>query len=309
MIKRPMLAATVTYDGLEKVEWPVWCSPKVDGIRNLMHPELGAVTRSFKPLPNEYVREELHRWAAHTNLDGELVAVDALGKDLSYNETQSAMMSHSGQPAWKFMVFDCFERPDWDFVTRHQLARQRCRQLGCTRIKILKHEIIRDIEEFIKYTDKCIGAGFEGSIIRAPAGIYKSGRSTLRQGWLLKYKQWIDTEGIITGFVELMHNENPDVRDNFDLAKRSSAKDGMVPMGTLGALELTTEWGRLYVGSGFDQALRQEIWTRNMDVAEMIRSGSSGPPDVGRYVVFKYTPHGMKDKPRFPIFKGFRDDE
>ncbi|KKL60017.1 hypothetical protein LCGC14_2209470, partial [marine sediment metagenome] len=64
-IERPMLAATVAYDDLEKVEWPVLCSPKIDGIRCLIHPELGPVTRSFKPLPNEHVRERLLIYAGH----------------------------------------------------------------------------------------------------------------------------------------------------------------------------------------------------------------------------------------------------
>ena len=306
-IERPMLASTVSYDTLHKVEWPVMVSPKVDGIRCLIHPTLGPVTRSFKPVPNAYVREQLENQLGHSYLDGELIAVDGNEKDLTFNQTQSAMMSHSGRPLFKFMVFDCFESPGLDFSTRHEYARHIARRAMWAPVKILRHVMVDNIEDFMKFTDQCIRDGYEGSIIRAPAGPYKNGRSTLNQGWLLKYKEWRDAEGTITGFVELMHNSNEDIRDNFDQAKRSSAKDGMVPMGTLGALEIETQWGKVYLGSGFDAATRQEIWNRNL--SPQWQPDSFTAPDRGRTVTFKYQPHGMQDLPRFPIFKGFREDE
>lgn len=314
-ITRPMLAATVTYEELSEIEWPVLCSPKVDGIRCMIHPSLGPVTRSFKSLPNAYTRERLEWEIGHSYLDGELIAVGKDGNALPFNATQSAMMSHSGRPAFKFMVFDSFERPDWDFATRHQHARYMVKRWGYKHVKILKHEMVHNLEGFCKFTDRCIAAGFEGSIIRAPAGIYKNGRSTRKQGWLLKYKEWADAEGTIIGFVELMHNSNPDVRDKFDLAKRSSAKDGMVPMNTLGALIIDTEWGQLSIGSGFDQATRQAIWNRNQpldqhgNVIEDYTACDITLPDIGRTITFKYQPHGMQDLPRFPIFMHFRKDE
>ena len=304
-IERPMLAATVSYDDLEKVEWPVLGSPKIDGIRCLIHPDLGPVTRSFKPLPNAHVHGQLLMLAGHSYLDGELVGINENGGILSFNSTQSAMMSRAGQPIFRFLVFDCFDRPDWDFVGRHVQAKETCNKINNPKIMILDHKVIHSMEEFIKFTDGCIEAGFEGSIIRAPAGIYKNGRSTLRQGWLLKYKQWADAEGAVIGFEELMHNDNPDQRDKFDLAKRSSHKDNMVPMNTLGALILETKWGELRIGVGFDQATRKEIWT----IVEDARRNNYIIPYIGRTITFKYQPHGMQDLPRFPVFKGFRDDE
>ncbi len=307
-IERPMLAATVSYDDLEKVEWPVLCSPKVDGIRCLIHPELGPVTRSFKPLPNKHVWKLLTRYAGLSNLDGELVKVDVAGHVAPFNETQSAVMTQSGQPLFMFLAFDCFDRPEWDFVSRHLQAEQHCKKIGNEHVTLLKHSSCKDIEGFVKFTDRCIQEGYEGSIIRAPAGPYKNGRSTLRQGFLLKYKQWADAEGTIVGFEELYHNANPDQRNNFDLAKRSSHKDNMQPMDTLGALVVQTAWGELRVGTGFDQATRKVIWDRNQ-----FFEGRTDPVafkntnDIGRVITFKYQPHGMQDLPRFPVFKGFRE--
>jgi DNA ligase-1 len=180
---------------------------------------------------------------------------------------------------------------------------------------MVAHVLLKDEEELLDYSTVNLESGYEGTMLRNPHGPYKSGRSTLPQGWLVKYKEWLDAEGSIIGFEERMHNANDDVKDNFGYAKRSSAKQGMEPMGTLGALLLDTEWGELSVGSGLDDALRQNIWNRNM--VEHIREDDMGDswvirgsqPDLNRVVTFKYQPFGMKDKPRFPIFKHFREEE
>ncbi len=170
---------------------------------------------------------------------------------------------------------------------------------------MLQHEWVANETEFMLAASKHIDQGFEGTMIRSFDGPYKSGRSTLKQGWLLKYKAWADAEGTVVGFEELMHNENPDLRDKFDHAKRSSHKANMIPANTLGALILSTEWGELRVGTGFDAALRQEIWG-SMKWSEV--EGRYLTSYFGRTITFKYQAHGMQDKPRFPVFKGFRED-
>lgn len=314
-ITKPMLSGTAHQKDLEKLSWPMLCSPKIDGLRCLTHPELGAVTRSFKPIPNTHVREQLLQAPKH--LDGELIGYsDIACRLMTFNETQSALMSHSGQPNFRYYVFDDFTFPDDPFEDRINGIDTLIRGSD---VRIIKwpHEWIHSAEEFIAYAAKCAEDGYEGAMLRLPLGPYKSGRSTLNQQWLLKYKEWADAEGTIIGFEEKMHNANEDVKDEFGYAKRSSHKAGMVATGTLGALILETEWGTLNVGSGFDDSLRQEIWNRNMVEEHPVYSAIDGAqiftirgiqPDKGRVVTFKYQAFGMQDKPRFPIFKGFRED-
>jgi hypothetical protein len=124
------------------------------------------------------------------------------------------------------------------------------------------------------------------------------------QGHLVKYKEWADAEGTVVGFEERMHNANEDVRDNLGHAKRSSHKENMVPMDTLGALILDTAWGELKVGTGFDDAQRQNIWDANNKGKVCMNAR-----DYMRKVTFKYQAFGMQDKPRFPVFMHFREDE
>ncbi len=301
MITKPMLASTVQPEELENLTWPALVSHKIDGIRCIIHPTLGPVTRSFKPVPNEYVRETLKDAAAELYLDGELVISAKDGELLNFNATQSGIMSRSGRPDFVFYAFDCFRKPDEHYLERYIDVDFICDQMNHPRIKCVAHLWVANADEFRRAAFDHIEHGFEGTMIRSFDGPYKSGRSTLKQGWLLKYKAWADAEGTIVGFEELMHNKNPDLRDNFDRAKRSSHKANMIPANTLGALILNTVWGTLRVGTGFDAAQRQEIWNRNMIEVQ-------GSPDLYRTVTFRYQKHGMQDKPRFPSFKGFRED-
>jgi len=304
VITRPMLAATVEVESFDKIKWPVLASPKIDGIRCLIHPTLGPVSRTFKSIANVYVREWLGEYCGGSHLDGELYAITEDGT-ADFNATQSAIMSRSGRPNFLYAVFDCFDRPDDPFESRHARAIAKANIIHRTTLSVmgLEHVILRNVGDLVEYSDECLARGYEGIVIRDQGGTYKSGRSTLNQGGMLKYKPWADAEGTIIGFEELMHNDNEQEGDAFGLAKRSSHKDNLIPAGVLGALVLHTAWGELRVGTGFDFATRKAIWERNYH-GEPKTAG-----DWGRIVTFKYQKHGMQDLPRFPVFKGFREEE
>jgi len=300
-----MKASTVEIETFDKVVWPTWASPKIDGIRLLMHPSLGPVTQSFKPLPNHYVRMKLELLCGKSDLDGEVYAIDKDGTAL-FNRTQSLIMTREGEPNFRFATFDCFERPDWEFSSRYTQTEIRVKAINNSHIKMLTHTLLGSFEEFLDYHNTCVKEGFEGVVLRSMGGPYKNGKSTLNQGWMLKYKRWHDAEGIVIGFEELYHNENPKEVSLLGLSKRSSHIKGKIAGGTLGALILETEWGELRVGTGFDATTRKEIWDRNVFPGRSVPLEDA--PDIGRRVTFKYQKHGMQTLPRFPVFKGFRED-
>lgn len=298
MITQPMLAGTVHSGDLSSLVWPVMVSPKIDGIRCYIHPELGPVSRTFKPIPNDYVRAQLaqHKWLH--GMDGELVCVNGAGETLPFNTIQSRLMSKHGEPAFKYLVFDMVATdPNLPYRERytHMTYHLYVNRAFDHNISPIYHTQVDDVDAFLEMHALNLSLGHEGTMIRSMAGPYKSGRSTKKQGWLLKYKEWQDAEGTVIGFEELLHNDNPQERDSFDHAKRSSHKDNLRPAGTLGALILNTAWGELRIGTGFDASYRQQIWDNQADY-------------LGGTVTFKFQSHGMQDKPRFPVFKGFRYD-
>ena len=140
--------------------------------------------------------------------------------------------------------------------------------------------------------------GYEGIMLRNPGGIYKHGRSTLKEGHLLKLKRFVDSEAIVIDVKPLMHNENEAVRNKLGHLERSSKKAGKVATNMVGSLVVRdVKTGvEFEIGTGFDEKQRYDLWSdRHLIVAQ-------------KWVVkYKSQPIGVKEKPRFPVFLGFRD--
>ncbi len=305
MIQRPLLAASAeSQDDLHKLQYPLLLSPKIDGIRCLLHPKHGAVTRQFKPIPNIHVRQFLEKLPR--GFDGEVVALTEDGVVQDFNSTQSAVMTHAGKPKFIYYVFDDFTRPNDPYSVRLQHAEtwtttHRIQKLlGDNVLQHLYHIEVKDVDEVMEHYAESVKRGYEGVMLRAPDAAYKNGRSTLKQQILVKYKglEFSDDEGIVIDFEEKFHNTNEAKTDAFGLTKRSSHKSNLVPANTLGALVLDTKYGTLRVGTGFDDSLRKVIWQNRQAY-------------IGARVTFMYQKHGMKEGglPRFPSFKGFRSKE
>lgn len=274
-IKRAMLACKA--GELAGLTYPLLASPKLDGIRCLLHPQLGCVTRSFKQIPNKHINQTLKKYS-FSCLDGELVTYNNDNSIRTFNEIQSDVMSQDGTPRFSFLVFDKFTAPERPFEERIRGASWFVEDFTCNHpcMQMVPHELIRNCEELERYEQAMVDGGWEGVMTRKPDMPYKEGRSTPRQEGLLKIKRFEDDEGVIVGCTQL-HD-----------------KDGG-PKDTLGALILgTKQWGHIGVGSGFTEQQRDDIWHSHHEY-------------MGRHVTFKYQPSGVKNKPRFPTFLGFRD--
>ena len=285
MTFRPMLSANVD---LSILEYPVYGSAKLDGIRCLVR-DGQAVTRKLKSVPNRHIRDLLSR-PEYEGLDGELIVGSPVAEDC-YRVTESAVMTRSGEPEFHFYVFDTFINPMLSFEKRFGIYIRRSPQ--SEQIRPLWQTFIETEEQLIVYEKKMVESGFEGIMIRRWNGLYKYGRSTVRQQWLLKWKRWSDSEAIILHKNELLKNGNDLEKDERGYAKRSSHKAQMIPMNTLGGLrvrDIHNGW-EFDIGSGFTQELRDQLWAMKLK---------------GKILKYKYVPVGMKDVPRWPIFLGFR---
>jgi DNA ligase-1 len=297
-----MLASKI--DDISLLQYPLLATPKIDGIRCITREKLitdmfqqdsvEAVSRYLSPIRNRHIQQTL----AECNLpglDGELVTYNKDGEMDSYNDVQSKVMSYEGTPNFMYHVFDLVEPvPYWDrcawlkdklvFPEQHVLR------------KILP-ALIEDETHLLAYEESCLGLGFEGVMLRSIDSPYKFGRSTFKQGWLLKLKRFQDSEATVVGFQELQRNGNDATTNALGLTERSSHQCNLIPAGTLGALLVKNEAGiEFAIGTGFDDTTRFLIW-------------SSRPAYLGRLVKYKHQPHGAKEKPRCPVFLGFRETE
>lgn len=294
---RPMLSATLTTEEFPKLQFPMYCSSKLDGIRCCVHPTLGPVTRTLKPIPNKYIFNCL-KHKALAGLDGELIVGSAVAKDVC-NTTQSAVMSYDGEPEFTYYVFDHFLDFDYTYDRRLDIVYDQVNAFTPDfpfQVLFLSQELVRSIDSVIAYEESCHELGYEGAMVRSPTAPYKFGRATLKQQYLMKLKRFEDAEATIIGFEALERNTNEPTKDAFGLQKRSSHQAGKIADNLLGKLHVTADpWGEFDVGSGLDTQLRTEIWN-NQDKYK------------GATITFKYLPYGSKLKPRHPIFKGFRHD-
>jgi DNA ligase-1 len=119
---------------------------------------------------------------------------------------------------------------------------------------------------------------------------------------LLKLKRFMDSEAVVVGFEEQMENTNEKTVDELGHSKRSKHQAGMVGKDTLGKFLVqevgNTPWNGLEfaigTGDGLTADLRQHIWDNREEY-------------LGKIITHKYQPHGTKDLPRIPVWKGFRD--
>lgn len=290
---KTMLAAKAP--PMEQIRWPVLASPKLDGVRgHCLGGAHGLVSRNMLPFRNADLQKRFSG-DEFRGLDGELMVGDPTHPE-AFRQTGKLNSYHADVSEVKLFVFDDFTDPTLPFHNRLEMARRRIR--GLPQFQLVVHTMINDAEELSTYEAGCLARGYEGVMIRDPMGRYKYGRSTAREGWLLKVKQFEDSEFVIDDVEELFHNANEKTLTRNGKAVRNSKKEGKVGMDKLGALigRDIHHGGPVRVGSGFNDSERHDLWVRHK---QGLLVGL-----VGKYQFF---PTGSKDKPRFPTWKGFRD--
>ncbi len=296
-LTRPMLAAAIKDVNDIDFSKGVLVSPKLDGIR-CIKVNGKALSRSFKPIPNHFIRN----WVEANlpdGIDGELM----LAHTATFQEITSAVMSHSGEPDFSFCAFDLVREDLAEpFVSRYKrlMAYVESREMDSGILELVPHTTLFTVEELDLYERTNLALGFEGVMVRDPQGQYKCGRSTAKQGWLLKLKRFEDSEAVILGFEEQMTNTNEKEVNELGLSKRSSKQEGKVGANTLGKFQVKDLHSgvefEIGTGIGLTQELRKEIWENH----DQYR---------GQLVKYKFQNFGVKEKPRSPIFLGFRSSD
>ncbi len=286
---RPMLA---TDADLKQLQFPVIASPKLDGIRCAVV-NGQALTRTLKQIPNRHLFDRLsHRH--YNGLDGELIMGEPTAPDC-YRSTVSAVMSRDGAPGATYWVFDLHNEPAPFLQRLRELtARTLVPRTGGVAIKLLPQTEIRDHDALLEYETLLVEQGYEGVILRRIDAPYKFGRSTAKEGYLLKLKRFEDSEAEVISILEEMKNDNEATCNELGRTQRSTAKAGLVPKGRMGKLHVRDlKTGvEFHIGTGFDDRDKTWWWSRGR---------------TGLIIKYKFFPVGVKDLPRHPVYLGVRD--
>lgn len=288
MITRPMLAPNDDWE-IQKdfMPFPGVYSPKADGFR-CYKANGKATTRSGKIHPNPHVVKLVS--ILPDGLDGELT----VGKN--FRSAQSELSREYGEPDFTYQVFDYVKDSlNKPFVERLHDLNQLILPDWCIK---LPQYTITNMDDLLSFESWCIENNFEGFMGRKIDGIYKCGRSTLKQGLLLKGKRFTDSEARIKDILEQTTNLNEAYKNELGFTARSNHQANKVGNGLMGKLLVEDiHNGKVFelgTGIGWDIPFREELFKNKEKYLNGI-------------VVYKFLDHGDYDLPRNASMKGFRD--
>lgn len=278
---KPMLAVEAD---LDKLKFPLLASAKLDGVRAIVRG--GTVySRSNKPIPNVHVQNLLD---TYEHFDGELIVGEPTSKSC-YRDTVSHVMSQDkANYDLRFYVFDHVQNLASPYTDRLKHVKK------APHVHIHDQHVVHCLDTLLALEEMYLNDGYEGLILRDPNAPYKRGRSTMKEGYLLKLKRFVDDEAVVIGFEERMHNGNEKTTNELGRGQRSSHAAGKTGRGDLGALVCRFGDIDFNVGTGFDDVERQRIWDNRTDY-------------LGKFAKFKHFTVGAKEAPRHPVFLGWRD--
>ena len=297
-IIKVMLASGITdYD---KVTYPKYLSPKLDGIRVVINNGV-VYSRSGKPIRSKVVQELFGRPDMNM-LDGELIYGTPTAHNV-FNATSSFVMSESVPEGMSkdnihLYVFDFVDNTKHfsqrNIVAGHIVEAARWHKVP---VSLITQTVVNDSEEMLAHEARLLSLGYEGVMIRSIQGMYKHGLATEKSQDLLKVKRFVDDESEIIGYEELMHNGNEATTNELGRTERSSHKENLMGMDTLGALVCKTKEGVVFkIGTGYDADTRKKLWNIRGTLLRQL-------------VKYKSFPIGVKDAPRLPVFLGLRDKD
>ena len=301
---KPMLAETWD-EG--KQRFPVIAQPKIDGVRALNL--TGTLTgRSLKKFKNKYVTS-MFSHSILLGLDGEMAAEHECHPDLC-RLTTSALGRIEGKPyvLWHLFDYVTHETRSMPYSKRLQALRDRVAYIGHLRPELAQHlRIVRSNEcahsSVLEHFDsKWSEEGYEGTILRDPYGAYKDGRSTVREGGLLRIKRFVDSEAVVLSVTEGETNLNEAKTNALGQTERSTHQANMVANGMVGTLtcRALANCGPIKAGDTITVAAGR------MTHAERQHYMALPNAIIGKTIKYKTFEHGAKDKLRFPTFQSIR---
>lgn len=295
---KPMLASNYEED---KLKFPLLVQPKIDGVRGLNM--FGRLTgRSLKSHANKYVTSCFSH-SAFIGFDGEMAAQAMNHPDLC-RLTTSALNTITGEPFILWHIFD-YVTPlmkdrayvdRWDALFEKYLIIKKEFPELANHLRPVGFQMVNNLEELNYWDNKYLDDGFEGTIIRDPYGKHKQGRSTVKEGGLLRIKRFIEEEAIVISFEEGQMNNNEAIINELGYTERSTHQENMIANGLVGRI----------IGKVIKTGEMITISPGRMSHGERKFYLENPGEGIGKTIKFQHFPKGVKDKPRFPTFQSFR---
>ena len=290
----------------ERLKFPILVQHKIDGVAAYnRHGKL--LGRSLKQHGNRFVTKQYSLLEYHGFCGELIVGNDKTASDLC-RMTTSAVSTYSGEPETTWVLFDYVtdETRNLGYNQRIDKLIEVLDKLGHpSNLAVIGSVIVKSKEEFLKYEEQVLNAGYEGIIIRDPSLPYKYGRcgKTFLGCW--RVKRFIEEEILVTAIEEGESNHNEAVINERGRTERSSHAANKVPNGLVGNIKgpllkdvCDPQSGAVLLSKGMEVT----VSPGNMTLQMKQHYFKNQHELIGKIVKFKMFPKGILDKPRFPTF-------
>ena len=303
---------------LDKVQFPCWVQPKIDGVRALN--TTGRLTgRSLDEFKGFGISDYFSK-SQFQCLDGEMIlgnkpncterlcsaTTGAMGR--IYEEgNKKQLITQMADVHW--YVFDDLSIPELAYKDRYRALMNKVAALDHSRVHLVPFQECFNMDDLNWWSAHWASAGYEGTIIRNPNAAAKPGRATQKGMELWRIKPWADAEILVTGITEGNQNANEAKKNSLGRTERSSSAAGMVPNGQVGSIQgimLADFFDPLTGKLLFAKGLPVTVGSGEMTVKEATYYFEHPEEIVDHIVKFKHMTHGVKDQPRFPTYISHR---
>ena len=314
MIKA-MRAADFNPAKADKIRFPVFAEPKIDGVRGLNMS--GIITaRTMKKFANKHVTH-FFSGEEYVGFDGEFAAEKETHPDLC-RLTTSALNTIEGQPFLLWHIFDFVteETRHMSYRMRHAFGTRRLKELQaagkCGHLRMVQYRVCNNLQELMAYHEENMELGYEGTCFYDPEVTHKEGKSSPTHKGVLRIKDFIDGEAVVLSVAEGETNNNEAQINELGRQFRSSHKENKSSNGQVGSLEcrcladIYDPYDETKLLIKKDQIIT--VSPGKMTEAERIDFFRNQKKIVGKIIKFKFFPKGIKDKPRFPVYLMIRPE-
>ena len=286
---------------LNLIRFPIVCLVKIDGVNggNLSDT---FTSRTLKPFKNSVVGD-IFSHPLLAGFNGEL-AVGSLTDGATCRRTSSVVNSYSWNSSGEIPTLYPFDyvteqTHKFGFADRYYLLRGLIDKLPPELARHVKPlpavKLCKTLEEVLEFHEMVTGLGYEGTILRWTLSPHKNGRSTVKEGYLLRLKDQETDEAVVLSLVEAEENQNIAQVNALGQTFRTSHQENKVGKGMIGSFLCLWRDIEILVSAGeLSHDERREIW----------ETGGW----IGKTITFKSMSYGMKDKPRFARYVAPRED-
>lgn len=278
----------------EQCTFPKMASLKRDGIRvEIINGDLFA--KSMKPLRNKNLRTHFQALLDLHALTGIVFEGEIYSHECKFKDIQSVVNSED-KPIPTHFGFHAFDTAEEDKNMLQRYLSQVEHLSGVENCFVAVQSWVESLEQVEEMFQKALADGYEGLILRDPAGPYKRGKSTVREGYALKVKPFETFDTLVTGVTQRFVNTNESQTNELGQSFKRNTKADKAPTGIASALETEYNGHPIKVVLTGDEDFRREVWENREHY-------------IGKCFEWKGMVVGSKNVPRHPNFIRWRNDK